>query len=193
MRQQRSLVLSALVILGLVLLPGSSSAQIGYRYAVGFMGGFGGAFASEPGSTTVDEIFIRDDQFDLGFQLLFNMEIRRGTNFGIRIGQVDVEIDNVGFFVGPVESDLTYATAVGEYRLSEGAYLSGFYFGLGFYSIDGQSIFEDDTGLGLNVGTTGDFRLNDRWSFLLEFSGHYADLEYAQFFVMGHAGLGFRF
>ncbi|MEM7354733.1 MAG: hypothetical protein AAF657_28250 [Acidobacteriota bacterium] len=191
--RQRPLYLSALVILACLLLPGTSSAQTNYRYAVGFMGGFAGTFASEPSSATTPDIFLREDEFDFGLQLLFNMEVRRGTYFGVRVGQVDVEIDNIGFFVGPVESELTYATAVGEYRLSEGSYLSGLYFGLGYYAVDGQGIFEDDTGLGLNIGTTGDFRINDRWSFLLEISGHYADLDYAQFFVMGHAGLAFHF
>ena len=93
----------------------------------------------------------------------------------------------------PVDSELTYLTLAGDYSLSAGYYQSSLFLGVGYYGIDGQNTYEDDTALGLNVGTTGDFRINDRWSVLIEFSGHYADLDYAQFFIMGHAGLAFHF
>lgn len=195
MRQQRPLILSLLVGLAL-LLPGISSAQSGYRYTAGLMGGFGGTTATEPSSATVDETFLREDRFDFGFQLVFNTEMRRGVLFGVRVGQIDVQIDNVGSplaVLDPVDSELTYATLNGEYRLSAGSYQSGLFFGFGYYAVDGQQFFDDDTGLGLTVGTTGDFRINDRWSVLVEFSGHYADLDYAQFFIMGHAGVAFHF
>ncbi len=196
LRQQRPLILSLLVVLAVLLLPGSSSAQAGYRYTAGFLGGFGGTTATQPSSTAVAKTFLAQDQFDLGLQLVFNTEMRRNVLFGVRVGQMDVEIDNVGTplaILDPVESELTYATLAGEYRLSAGAYQSGLYFGIGYYGVDGQELFEDDTALGLNFGTTGDFRINDRWSVLVEISGHYADLEYAQFFIMGHVGVGFHF
>ncbi len=196
MRQQRHLFLATLLISASLLLPGSSAAQSDNRFTLGLMGGFGGALASEPSSSSLEKTFLLQEEFNFGFQLIFNTEMRRGTLFGVRIGQLDVELANrnfLGLFVGPIESELTYATAVGEYRLPTGSYESGLFIGLGYYSIDGQGLFDDDTGLGLNVGTTGDFRLNDRLSFLLEFSAHYADLDYAQFFVMAHAGIGFHF
>ncbi len=194
MRQPRLLILASLVAVAL-LLPGLASAQSNFRYTAGLMGGFGGAIASAPSSTTVFEPFIREDDFDLGLQLVFNTEMRRGILFGIRVGQLDVEIDSVGLelAVAPVESEMTYATLSGEYLLSAGSYQSGLFFGLGYYSVDGQDFYEDDRALGLTVGTAGDFRINDRWSVLLEFSGHYADLDYAQFFIMGHVGVGFHF
>ena len=196
MRQQRPLILSLLVVLALLLLPGSSSAQTGSRYTAGLLAGFGGTTATEPASVTVDETFLTGDQFDLGLQLVFNTEMRRGTLFGVRVGQMDVEIDNVGSplaFLDPVDTELTYATLSGEYPLSAGHYQSGLFFGLGYYGVDGKEFFDDDTGLGLTVGTTGDFRITDRWSVLVEFSGHYADLDYAQFFIMGHVGVGIHF
>ena len=196
MRQQRPLFLSILVALVLTLLPGSSFAQTQYRYAVGLMAGFGGTTGSEPASTTVDDVFLREDRFELSYQLLFDMEIRRGTSFGVRLGQVEVEIDDAGLvapFTATVDSELTYLTLSGEYRLSAGFYHSGLFFGVGYYGIDGQDTYEDDTGLGLSAGASGHFRLNDRWSLMIEFSGHYADLDYAQFFIMGHAGLAFHF
>ena len=196
MPQQRPLFLSILVATALALVPGSSFAQTQYRYTVGLMAGFGGTTGSEPASATVDDVFLREDRFDLGFQLLFDMEIRRGTSFVVRLGQMDVEIDDAGLlapFTPTVDSELTYLTLAGEYSLSAGYYQSSLFLGVGYYGIDGQNVFEDDTGLGLTVGTTGDFRVNDRLSVLVELSGHYADVDYAQFFIMGHAGLAFHF
>ncbi len=196
MRQQRPLILSLLVVLAFLFVPGSSSAQTGYRYTVSLQAGVGVTTATEPSSTTVDETFILEDEFESGFQLVFDTEIRRGILFGVRLGQLDVEIDNVGSplaFLDPVGSELTYATVSGEYRLSAGYYQSGLFFGLGYYTVDGQQVFGDDSGLGFTVGTTGDFRISDRWSVMVEFSGHYAELDWAQFFFMGHAGVAFHF
>ncbi len=195
MRQHRFLSSSIVVALVLCCLPASSSAQSNNRYAVGLMAGLGGTTASEPASATVDDVFLLDDQFNFGYQLLFNMEVRRGVLFGVRLGQLDVEVANnaLAALGTPVESELTYLTLSGEYRFSEGTYQSGLFLGAGYYSVAGKSFFDDDTGLGLTVGTAGDFRLNDSWSVLVEFSGHYADLDYSQFFIMGHAGLAFNF
>ncbi len=195
MRQHRFLGSSILLALILCCLPGSSSAQSNHRYSAGLMFGFGGTTASEPASATVDDVYLLDDQFDFSFQLLFNMEVRRGVLFGARYGQVDVELANnaLATLDAPVQTELTYFTAGGEYRFSAGNYESGMVLGAGYYSVDGKNIFDDDSGLGLNLGVTGDFRLHDRWSFLLEFSAHYADLNSTQFFLMGHAGLAFHF
>ena len=197
MRQQRPLLsILILMVLTPLLIPGSSSAQDTHRYSIGFLGGFGGTVSSEPASTTLDQTFVRDDEFDLGLALLFNMEVRRGTLFTVRAGQMDVELVNnalLAIFAGPVESELTYLNLSGEYRLSAGNYQSGLFAGIGYYSIDGQNIFADDSAIGVVAGTTGDFRLADHWSLMLELSAHYADLDYAQFFVMGHVGLAFHF
>jgi hypothetical protein len=40
---------------------------------------------------------------------------------------------------------------------------------------------------------TGDFRLTDRFSIVIELSGHYTDLDAADLLAMGHAGVAFRF
>ncbi|MCP3959725.1 MAG: outer membrane beta-barrel protein [bacterium] len=197
MRQQRSLLLILiLVALTPLFSPGSSSAQSTHRYSIGLMGGFGASTSSEPASPTLDTTFVRDDEFEFGLEFLFNMEMRRGTLFGVRVGQLDVELANpslLALSIGPVESELTYLTLSGEYRLSAGHYQSGLFAGIGYYGIDGQNFFEDDSAIGLVGGTTGDFRLADRWSLMLEFTAHYADLDYAQFFIMGHVGLAYHF
>ena len=195
MRQHRPLYPSVVIALALFCFAGSSAAQLPSRYTAGVMIGFGGALGSGPSGSTIGDVYLLDDSFDLGFQLLFNMDIREGALFGVRLGQMDVEIANTVLeqLGAPVASDLTYLTLSGEYRLSAGSYMSGLFLGAGYYSVDGQSIFEDDSGLGLTLGTTGEFRINDHWSFMLEFSGHYADLDVAQFFIMGHAGIAIHF
>ncbi len=195
MRQHRPLVLSVVIALTLFCLAGSSSAQLPSRYTAGLMIGFGSPIGSGPSGSTIGDVYLLDDSFDVGYQLLFNLDIRDGVLFGVRLGQMDVELatpilEQLG---APVASDLTYFTLSGEYRLPIGSYMSGLYIGTGYYSVDGQSIFEDDSALGLTLGTTGDFRINDHWSLMVEFSGHYADLDVAQFFVMAHAGVAFHF
>ncbi len=194
MRQFRFLS-SLLIALALCCLAGSSSAQTTSRYTAGAMLGFGGATASGSSGSTIDDVYLLDDRFDLGYQLFFDMEVRKGVLFGVRLGQMDVEIASASLlaFGSSVDSELTYLTLSGEYRLSASTYQSGLFLGLGYYSVDGQSVFDDDTGLGLTLGTTGEFRLTDRWSIMVEFSGHYADIEYSQFFIMGHAGLAIHF
>ena len=189
-----SSILIALVLLG---LPGDASAQTTSRYTAGVMLGFGGATGSGPdGSGGPGDVYVVDDSFDLGYQLLFNMETRKDILFGVRFGQMDVELASptlLSIFGAPLDTELTYATLAGEYRLSAGSYQSGLFLGVGYYSIDGQGTFDDDSGLGLTGGTTGEFRINDHWSVMLELSGHYGDLDYAQFFIMGHVGLAFHF
>ncbi len=195
LRQHRFLS-STLMTLALCCLAGSSSAQSPSRYTAGVMLGFGGATGSGPSGSTTGDVYLLADRFDLGYQLFFALETRKDVLFGVRFGQMDVEIANaslLALFGSSVDSELTYLSLSGEYRMSSGTYQSGLFIGLGYYSVDGQSVFGDDTGLGLNLGTTGEFRLNDRWSIMVEFSGHYADIEYAQFFVMGHAGLVVHF
>lgn len=194
--QHRNLGSSILIALALCCLAGSSSAQTPSRYTAGVMLGFGGATSSGPSGSTIDDAYVLGDSFDLGFQLFFGMEVRRGTLFAARFGQLDIELESpsrLALFGAPLASELTYLTLSGEYRLPAGSYQSGLFLGAGYYSIDGKSFFEDDTGLGLTVGVDGDFRLSDRWSVLVEFSGHYADLDYAQFFIMGHAGVAIHF
>ena len=194
MRQHRLLRTPILIALALLCLAGSSSAQTNSRYTAGVMFGFGATVGSGPAGS--DDIYLVEDRFDFGYQFLFGMEAGRGVLFGLRLGQMDVEIaspSRLALFGAPVESELTYLTLSGEYPLLTGPYRSGLFLGAGYYSVDGQDTFDDDSGLGLTIGTTGDFRPNDRWSILVEFSGHYADLDYAQFFIMGHAGLAFHF
>ncbi len=193
MRQQRQLILSLLVFLALGLVPTSSSAQSKYTFGVGLMLGLGG-------STDSIDVFGASASADtgfgnVGFQGIFTMETQRDVLFGARIGQIDLEVDDAPAF----DAGLTYLTLSGEYRLTEGFYESGLFLGLGLYDlspdVDCGPPFcaEDEEAFGLTLGVTGDFHLSDRFSLLVEFSGHYADLDYAQLFFMGHVGLMYHF
>ncbi len=178
-RQKRHLVVTILVVLALGFLPGSSLAQSRYPYIVGLMGGLGGATDANP-DTDLDNV---------GWQALFAMDIDVRTLFSVRVGQLDLETDAGELF----DSELNYVTLSGEYRMTAGFYESGLFLGLGYYDRGGAPLLPDDSAIGLTLGTSGDFRLTDRFSLLIELAGHYADLEQAQFFLHGHVGVAFHF
>lgn len=147
-----------------------------YTYTIGALGGIGGSWDVEP-----------DPGYDNPtFQLNLGMVVDTQTLLVVRIGELDFEdVDGL-----PGDPTLQYATISGEYRFVRDWYDSGLYLGLGAYDYGGD--FDGDTGVGLAFGSTGDFEMN-RWSSLLvELSAHWADVEDAQFFVMGHIGVGFR-
>ncbi len=190
MRPQRLafLTIPTLLALGL-LLPATSSAQEPhFNYSIGLMGGFGGSTDAEPD--------VGYDNF--GFEAFFSMETQLRTKFVVRLGQMAFEtgfntanVANQGIVPFDIDVDLNYATLSGEYKYTDSGYIGGLFIGLGFYELD--SSFYDENSLGVTVGTTGDVRLTDRLSLHIQLSGHYADLDYAQFFLMGHVGLAFHF
>jgi hypothetical protein len=159
-----------------------SQAQNLHNYSIGLMVGLGGAAESNP-DTGIDNLALE------GF---FSYRIDRYAHFRARVGQLDLET-SFG------ETQLDYITLSGEYLINGGSYESGLFLGLGFYDISdgifdstGQG-FQEDNALGLTLGVTGDFSLTDRFSILVELSGHYADFDGTQFFVAGHTGLVFHF
>ena len=181
MPQERPLLVAILAVAALTVVPATVSAQPARTFTLGLQGSIGGFTDAEP-----------DTGFDnLGLQAFFFMEIDHATLFGVRLGQLQLEADDA--FGDLYDSDLSYLTLAGEYRFPEAFYESGLYLGLGFYSLDGGPVIEDDTGLGLNLGATGTFRLTDRLSLVVDLSAHYADLDRAQFLFMGNVGLGFSF
>lgn len=178
MRLPRPVSLSILALLALGFVPAASSAQSSANYSVGLMLGVGGSTDAEP-----------DTEFgNVSFQAYFAMKTQPKTEFVARLGQL--ALDTEGSFF---DADLTYLTLTGEYEFPGGGYESGLFLGLGIYNLNGDFGIDDESALGLTVGTTGDFRLTDRLSLMLELSGHYADLDYAQFFLMGHVGIAYHF
>lgn len=170
------------LVLGLVVLlsPAAAGAQGSNSFTFALMGGLGGSSDSDPDV----------DLDNTGLQAMFALSTDLGVRFAIRAGRLDMDSsdDNPLF-----DTELTYLTLTGEYLVSAGYYESGLFLGIGAYDLDDSPLVEGDSALGITLGVSGDFRLNDRFSFLVEFSGHYADLERANVFLMGHAGLAFRF
>lgn len=166
--------LSALLLLG--LLPAVSSAQQPSTHVVGLAVGLGGATSADP-STGYD---------NTGFQAFFSMEVQTRTRFVTRLGRLALDSKD-----STVDADLTYLTLAGEYSFNAGTYDSGLFLGLGFYDLSSNR--DDDSALGLTVGTNGDFRLTNRLSLNIELAGHWADLDYAQFFVTALAGVAYHF
>jgi hypothetical protein len=174
------------VLVALLGLPSAARAQQDelYTFTVSVLGGLGGSVDAEPG----------DSFSNTGLQLNLTMVTEPQTHVGFRFGQLALDDDE--FFGSLTDADLTYVTLGGEYRFSEGFYDSGVYVGLGGYRLEGTSFSgedEEDTALGLTIGVTGEFPVNRWLAVLVELSGHYADLEEAQIFAMGHAGLAIHF
>lgn len=181
MTQHRLLRLGLLA--ALLLLPGAARAQELYTFTAGLMGGIGGSVDAEPG----------DDLGNTGFQLNLAMVTEPRTHVGFRLGQL--ALDSEDRFGSLTDAELSYVTVAGEYRFPQSYYESGLYLGLGGYRLEGNrgSRGEQDTALGLTLGVTGEFRVTPWLGVLIELSGHYADLDEAQFFGMGHGGVAIHF
>lgn len=174
MRQLRPrLATSLFVLLTLALAPATALAQTPYTYTVGLMAGLGGSPEDQPD--------VGLDNF--GWQALFEMSIDSTTHWGARAGEL--ALDGGGF-----NADLRYLTLAGEYSFADRLLDSGLYLGLGYYDLDAGG---GDSALGVVLGVTGDVHLSDRFTLMLELSGHYADLDATQFFAMAHVGVGYRF
>ena len=164
------------VILATLLWPGVTAEAQSNGITVGIFGGVGGS----PDSDGYD---------GSGFQLLAAMDLSRNTLTGLRIGELttEFELDN-----GVIEeNDLSYLTLGTEYRRDADYYTSGLLIGIGYYRLEGP--FSDEDSLGLTLGVTGDFAINPSFSVVVELSGHYADFDRAQIFLLAHAGLAFKF
>ncbi len=173
--------------LSLAALPSAVQAQDLYTYGVGVFGGFGGSFDVNP-DAGLDNISL---------QASFSMLTERRTLVSLRVGSIDFSGDSGknGFDVFS-EADLTYLTVAGEYRVRRAYYDSGLFLGLGGYRLEGTlpgGGTDDETALGFTAGVTGEFPINSRFSVQVEFAGHFANLDTAQFFGTGHFGLVWHF
>jgi hypothetical protein len=168
--------------LALALAPASGVAQA-QNFRVFALGGVGGpldADSPDPG--------VGNGSFQLGFTWVTQPQAR----VGIRVGSADLG-DAVEQLLDPT---LDWATVGGEYLYNETFFESGLYLGLGYYRLDGvlDGVAQDETAVGIVLGATGDFEINQRFSILGEISIHWADLEQAgQLFGFAHVGLAFSF
>lgn len=178
-----SLLIFALAIFALATSP-SASAQDLHTYTVTLSGGLGGSFDVEPDAGLDNE----------SYQLGFSMYTTPRGLFTVRLGQLN--FGSANGFGALRDADLTYLTMGGEYRQRRSFYDSGLYLGLGAYQLQGTDAAgqgQDETAVGLVFGSTADFPINRYLSVLAELSGHYADLEDAQFFGMFHVGLSIHY
>lgn len=182
-RRVRTLLVLAAAVSFAALVPATPlAAQSPYDYTLAVSAGIGGFLDATPDSGFDDP----------AVQALFAMRLEPSTYFGVRLGQLDLQVDEEDG--GPLfDASLTYATLAGEYRFNDGWYRSGLYLGLGAYDLGGDFAIDDESGFGLSAGVNGDFRLTDRFSLLVELSGHWADLDHAQTFITGTAGIAFHF
>jgi hypothetical protein len=180
---QRTRSLPQLVLFALLLAASAAGveAQDRYPFRLTAFAGVGGAVDDDDGNS------LGNGSFQLGFSWISDTDVL----VGVRAGQIS-------FDEGPSGregSDLTYATIGGEYLFNEGYYTSGIYLGLGWYALDDDPLpqFPSEDAIGLALGVTGDFRLTDRFSIVVELSGHYTDLDAVDLLAIGHAGVAFRF
>jgi hypothetical protein len=172
------------MVLGALLLGASAAgaqSRENYPFRVSAFAGVGGAVDDDDGNS------LGNGSFQLGFSWISDTDVLVGA----RAGQIS-------FDEGPSGrqgSDLTYVNIGGEYLFDEGYYTSGIYLGLGWYALDDDPLpqFPSEDAVGLALGVTGDFRLTNRFSILIELSGHYTDLDAVDLLAMGHAGVAFRF
>lgn len=184
MRRDPNSICRLFLLLALLLAPAAASAQESYNFSVGLLGGLGGSPDADPG----------DSLTNTGYQLNLTMVTEPQTHVGIRAGQLQLDKDEV--FGSLTDADLSYVTVGGEYRFRESFYESGLFVALGGYRLEGTGLDlrdKSDTALGLSIGVTGEFEITRWLGFLVELSGHYADLDETQIFGMGHAGLSFHF
>lgn len=168
-------VLAALCLLSTPLVAQESDS--GYTFGLSLI--LGGTSDADP-----------DPGFDnLGFQAMFSFETSPRLLVVGRAGLLPLDSDEGSGF----DADLTYLTVGGEYRLSESYYESGLFIGLGVYDLAGDLFVENETSVGINLGITGDFRINKRFSFIAELMAHAVDMDYTNFFVTANAGVAYHF
>lgn len=164
----------------LLLLAGAASAgaQERYSYTVSLGPTFGGSLDGEPDSGSDHG----------GFLAGFSWRTQPRTAVGIRLGSMDLSGDRLGALASPT---FRYATVAGEYSFNELYYESSVFMGLGVYQL-GDGV-ESDEGVGLTLGLKGDFPINERFSIVVELTGHYADLDSAGTHATLHAGVAYDF
>jgi hypothetical protein len=132
---------------------------------------------------------------NLGYQAGFSFATAPRTRVALRVAELQFEGELYGQFVEP---ELTFATLTGEYSLDAGFYESSVFLGLGGYRLEGNTIgglSDEESTLGLVVGTAGEFPIYRRLSTIIELSGHYIDLNStgAQLYAFLTVGFGFDF
>lgn len=166
--------LLALLLAATFAVPPAAQAE---GLHLGLLGGVGGAVDGDPFDHTAIEA-----------QFGYQRDLR--DLVVVRVGQLDLSADDDLF---AVDGELTWLTLTSEYRLPEDFYLSGFFVGLGYYQRRNDFALRDDEGAGVTFGIDGEFALTERWSVLVQLTGHWADLDGEQFWTTALGGITFTF
>ena len=164
------------------LLAGGVGAQELYNFTFSALGSMGGTTDANP-----DPGFSNN-----GFQLGASIVTESRVHAALRLGVLDFGDEFVNHLT---DAELSYATIAGEYYYHEGWYESGLIFGLGAYQLDGTNLLgesEDETAFGITAGVNGLFELTRRFSLVVELTGHWADFDDSNVFIMANAGLAFH-
>jgi len=154
-----------------------------YTYSVDLLGSIGGS----PD--------LQGNRFgNAGFEAGFSMVTQPETLLGVRVGHLG--LGGSKGFDGLSSAGLDYLTVGGEYRFAESYFDSGLFLGLGAYRLSGtlaSGRSDNQTQLGLTLGSTGDFPINRSLSILVQISAHYANFHQTQFFAMAQGGVAYHF
>lgn len=163
----------------------SAWAQDSYTFTLGALAGIGGSIDADPG----------DEVSNPSFQLMAALLTETKTHLVLRGGHVDLDSEEA--FGNLTGAGLDYLTIAGEYRYDHHFYESGIYLGLGGYRLTGDLLATgrdgSETSFGVVLGLTGEFELTRRLGFVVDLAGHWANLDQAQIFVTGQAGVVFHF
>lgn len=186
MKLNQRVLVRFLAVLSLgIAAAGAAEAQERYTFTVGVLGGLGGSLDADPG----------DSLSNTSYQLTAALITEPKTHLVLRVGHLNLDDDAV--FESLTDAGLDYLSIAGEYRYDHAFYESGIYFGLGGYRLDGNPVgggdSSCDTSFGVVLGLTGDFELTRHLSFVIDLAGHWANLDDAQTFVTGQAGIAFHF
>ena len=169
-------ILGTIVMAGAIASSNATASDL-HSFTASLLGGVGGSIDEDAAGYS-----------NSSWQLGFGVQRETHTQFGLRLGRVDFDTSATS---DPLSAaTLNYLILGGEYRTQEGIYESGLFLGLGSYELDGAT---NDRALGLALGVTGDFELTRKWTVLIELAGHVTQLEAAEIFATGLAGLALHF
>lgn len=169
-------IVGAIVVAGAIASSQAAASDL-HSFTASLLGGVGGSIDKDAAGFS-----------NLSWQLGFGVQREVHTQFGMRLGRIDMSSTTVS---NPLSnSALNYLLLGGEYRTQEGLYESGLFIGLGAYKLNGST---SETSIGAALGVTGDFELTRKWTVLVELTGHVTQLEAAKIFATGLAGLALHF
>lgn len=185
MNRTRRIASLALAVAAALALLGAAdaSAQENYNFTLSLLGGVGGSLDAEPDTGLDDRSLLAS----------FAVVTEPRLHTVARAGRLTLDEEEP--FGSLREAELDYLTIGGDYKVLKSFYDSGLFAGIGAYRLEGERGGEtvDDTAFGVHIGVSGEVRVTRWLGVVLELAGHWADLDEAQTFATGHAGIAVHF